>query len=92
MPITKKPVRVKSAEVATPAGVDVDAIIERGGTVPSETAKRGPVKTERKGVLLQLYPTILDQIAEEIAKSPVRMTRQTWIELAIVEKLKRDQG
>ena len=92
MPITKKPVRVKTVEVATPAGVDVDAIIERGGTVPSEAAKRGPVKTERKAVLLQLYPTILDQIAEEIAKSPVRMTRQTWIELAIVEKLKRDQA
>ena len=91
MPITKKPVRVKTAGVATPAGVDVDAIIERGGTVPSEAAKRGPTKTERKGVLLQLYPTILDQIAQEIEKSPVRMTRQTWIELAIVEKLKRDR-
>jgi len=59
--------------------------------VPSEAAKRGPTKTERKGVLLQLYPTILDQIAQEIEKSPVRMTRQTWIELAIVEKLKRDR-
>ena len=92
MPITKKPVRAKAAEPATPTGVDVDAIIERGGTVPSEAVKRGPAKTERKGVLLQLYPTILDQIAEEITKSPVRMTRQTWIELAIVEKLKRDQG
>jgi len=92
MPITKKPVRVKTAGVATPAGVDVDAIIERGGTVPSEAAKRGPTKTERKGVLLQLYPTILDQIAEEIAKNPVRMTRQTWIELAIVEKLTRDRS
>ena len=91
MPITKKPVRAKAAEPATPAGVDVDAIIERGGTVPSEAAKRGPTKTERKAVLLQLYPTILEQIAEEIAKSPVRMTRQTWIELAIVEKLKRDR-
>ena len=91
MPITKKPVRAKAAEPATPAGVDVDAIIERGGTVPSEAAKRGPTKTERKGVLLQLYPTILDQIAQEIEKSPVRMTRQTWIELAIVEKLKRDR-
>lgn len=91
MPITKKPVRAKSAEPVAPAGVDVDAIIERGGTVPSEAAKRGPTKTERKAVLLQLYPSILDQIAEEIAKSPVRMTRQTWIELAIVEKLKRDR-
>jgi hypothetical protein len=92
MPITKKPVRTKAVDAAAPAGVDVDAIIERGGTVPSEAVKRGPAKTERKAVLLQLYPTILDQIAEEIAKSPVRMTRQTWIELAIVEKLKRDQS
>jgi len=92
MPITKKPVRGKQAEPATPAGVDVDAIIERGGTVPLEATKRGPAKTERKAVLLQLYPTILDQIAQEIEKSPVRMTRQTWIELAIVEKLKRDQS
>jgi DNA-binding LytR/AlgR family response regulator len=49
-------------------------------------------RTERKAVLLQLYPTILDQIAGEIAKSPVRMSRQTWVELAIVEKLRRDQG
>lgn len=65
-------------------GVDVDAIIGRGGSVARDTA---PPAKARKSVLLNLPHDTIDAIAGALAKRPVKITRQTWIEEAIAEKL-----
>ncbi len=68
-------------------GVDVDAIIGRGGSVARDTA---PPAKARKSVLLNLPHDTVEAIAKALAKRPVKITRQTWIEEAIAEKLENE--
>ena len=76
-----------------PPRVDVDAIINRGGSVARESAaKTTPASRARKSVLMNLPVETLDAIASAIASRPVKIPRQTWIEEAIQEKLGREQG
>lgn len=69
---------------STPA--DIDALIERGGSVPSEPKSRG----EGTAVPLRLPRSLLNRVDQAVAGEPVKTPRNTWILRAIVEKLDRD--
>lgn len=95
MAVSRKPMRqtepTAAGQGAAPAKprVDVDAIINRGGSVARET--KAPAVKPRKGILLNLPLDTLDAVADALALRPVKITRQTWIEEAIQEKLTRDK-
>lgn len=65
-------------------GVNVDAIISRGGSVALDV--NIPPKS-RKSVLINLPHATVEAISNALAKRTVKITRQTWIEEAIAEKL-----
>ena len=91
MTISRKPRRVPAGG-KLPAPINVDAIINRGGTVAVVTPEPtpGPIsKPARKSVLLNLYPETIERINQAVNVRSVRITRQTWIEEAIQEKLSR---
>lgn len=75
-----------------PTAADIEGIIRRGGSpsVPLSGRAHGRHGEQRKGVLLNLPPETLERIAQLLARRPVRVSRQTWIEEAIEEKLRRD--
>ena len=93
MTISRKPVRKPSSVAQTAVAVNVDAIINRGGTVAvtAPTDKLLPsAQPERKSVLLNLPIETIDRIKQSLTGRKVRITRQTWIEEAIQEKLSRE--
>jgi hypothetical protein len=95
MTVSRKPLRTPAGQGSTPPvppRVDVDAIINRGGSVAREAPAKMPASRARKSVLMNLPVETLDAIANAIASRPVKIPRQTWIEEAIQEKLGREQG
>lgn len=91
MTITKKPVPTVTKGQGTPmiATTDVDAIINRGGSVVAES-RATPTKSKRKPILIKLDIAVLNQIETAARRRKVKTTRQTWIEEAVIEKLARD--
>jgi len=83
MPISRKP---KPKE--TPPGVDVDALIEKGGSVAS--TKTTTSKT--KSVVLRLPTDLLVRIDQARATKPLKLPRHTWLLEAVVEKLERESN
>lgn len=84
MAISKRPGKVD--QPARP--IDVNEIINRGGTPPKEVTR--PIK-EKKGLLLNINAhqiEIIDKLAKE-RKVPV--SRSHWICEAILEKIEREQ-
>ncbi len=88
MTISRKPSR-SATGAHPPVPINVDAIINRGGTV-AVIAAEPTSKPARKSVLLNLYPETIELINKAIVARRVRITRQTWIEEAIQEKLTRE--
>ena len=84
MAITRKPAAAKRA-----ASVDVDELIQRGGSSPTatETAEDRVV-----AVILRLPATMIRSIDMAVKRRPVRIPRHTWLLEAIHEKLTRDSG
>jgi hypothetical protein len=78
MAITGKPHRPDPA-------VDVDALINRGGSPPEEA----PGKTSST-ILLRLPTGLLEQVDAALKARPVKLPRHTWILEAIHEKLSRE--
>jgi hypothetical protein len=79
MAITRKPRR------AADGPVDVEALINKGGTVAPKTAMNGGGQVTP--VILRLPKGILGQIDAAVKSRPIKMPRHTWILEAIVEKL-----
>jgi len=69
--------------------VDVDALINRGGSAagnpPPETAAKSPTP-----ILLRIPAEMMNQLDAALKARPVRLPRHTWILEAIHEKLSRD--
>ena len=82
MAITRKPARAGS-----PAPVDVDDLINRGGSTP----QRGEQGGEVVPVILRLPAPMLRGIDEAVKSRPVKIPRHTWLLEAIHEKLSREQ-
>lgn len=86
MPVARKP---KAKEKGAP-GVDVDALISRGGEVASEKAA-APADTV-KTIPLRVSAELLAQIDEAVRDEPIKTPRNTWLLHAIMEKLERAQA
>lgn len=78
MAITKKPTASNAA-----LAVDVEALIEKGGSVPRQSSKRHQVYVQ-----LRLSPEVLGKIDRCLEARLVKTPRHTWLLEAIHEKLK----
>ena len=85
MPISRKPQRPNS----TRSGVDVDALIRKGGSVPEEQQAAGKRKTVP--VTLRIPAGLLKQLDEHLRDQLVPLPRHTWILKAVHEKLSRSE-
>ena len=83
MPVSRKPQRPKAAS----SGVDVDALIRKGGSVPEEQLSSGKRKTIP--VTLRIPVDLLKQLDAHLMDQLVPLPRHTWILEAVYEKLLR---
>lgn len=95
MALSKKPVKSTSA---TSPNVDIDALINKGGTVPKketisnveQTTSKKLLKSGKVPVQLRITPDILDEIDELITKRKIPIARHDWFMEAIGEKMQRE--
>lgn len=85
MPISRKPKLKK-----TSSGVDVDALIEKGGSVASVDTNGNSNKT--KAVILRLPVNFLSRIDQVRSIRTIKQPRHTWLLEAVVEKLERESS
>lgn len=84
MAIARKP---KATPKEQPArGVDIDALIHKGGSVASAHVKDG----EPVPLLLRVPADLSSRITLSIKARPLKISRHQWILEAIVEKLERE--
>jgi hypothetical protein len=84
MAISRKPQRSASSSV------DVDALINRGGSPSPDAESRE--KSATTPLLLRVPTDMLEQVESVLKARPVRLPRHTWILEAIHEKLSRESG
>lgn len=82
MAIARKPNRT-----AAPA-VDVDALINRGGSPVGGAAAETSARATP--ILLRLPADLMERLETALRERPVRLPRHTWILEAIHEKLLRE--
>lgn len=96
MAISKKPIKQTTPSV----GVDIDALINKGGTVPKkESVTTNSEKSNEKKLLksgkvpvqLRITPDILDEIDALISKRKIPIARHDWFMEAIGEKMSKEQ-
>ena len=86
MAVTRRP---KPALVATASPVDVEALINKGGSVARAGAEpAAPAKTA--SVVLRLPPDVLTRIDRAVEARRVKVPRHTWLMEAVIEKLERE--
>ena len=83
MPVSRKPQRPKAAD----SGVDVNALIRKGGSVPEEQLSSSKRKTIP--VTLRIPADLLKQLDAHLRDKLVPLPRHTWILEAVYEKLSR---
>lgn len=97
MALSKKPVK---STTAISSNVDIDALINKGGTVPKKETVTKPeqpaskklLKSGKVPVQLRITPDILDEIDELIAKRRIPIARHDWFMEAIGEKMERENN
>src|SRR4051812_47731205 len=71
--------------------VDVDELISKGGSVPSEVRSvPDSDNTDNTAVPLRLPRSLLTRVDRAVARQPIKVPRNTWILHALMEKLERD--
>jgi hypothetical protein len=83
MPIARKPSR--RAKTA----VDVEALINRGGSPGGSPPVDGPAGTT--AILLRVPAGMMERLDGALKGRPVKIPRHTWILEAIHEKLSRER-
>ena len=87
MAIARKP--KKTAEKQQ---VDVDALINKGGSVAKDFQSQLKKDTsDGKPVALRIPASLLEDIDNALQKRSIRMPRHTWILEALAEKLDREK-
>jgi hypothetical protein len=89
MAITRKPLRSGSEGGA----VDVDALINKGGSAPLRDPAAKEANNREGGtvpIVLRLPTELLEQVDSLLRARPVRLPRHTWILEAVYEKMKRE--
>ena len=72
---------------ASKEGVNVDELINKGGSVPRETS--GASKTVTVPLRFS-NKELLERIDKAVSAHSVKISRNTWLHYAITEKLERD--
>jgi len=86
MAVTRRP---KPALVAATPPVDVEALINKGGSVArAGTEPAAPAKTA--SVVLRLPPDVLARVDRAVEARRVKVPRHTWLMEAVIEKLERE--
>jgi hypothetical protein len=86
MAVTRRP---KPALIAPASPVNVDALINKGGSVARAGAEpAAPAKTAP--VVLRLPPDVLTRIDRAVESRRVKVPRHTWLMEAVIEKLERE--
>ena len=80
--IPKKPTRRKVDEAT------IEAVIEKGGSAPQAGNRRK--KKEIKTFLVYASPDLISLVDQAVDGNPAINKRNTWVLLAIQEKLKRE--
>jgi hypothetical protein len=88
MAITRKPKPALPTN-ATPA-VDVDALINKGGSVARMETAEPSVAVKVVPVVLRLPSDVLAQVDQVVEARRVKVPRHTWLIEAVIEKLERD--
>jgi len=70
---------------------DIQALIEKGGSVASKAHKEEAAKEKPKLVQLRLEKEVLDRIDTVRESRLVKMPRHSWLLEAILEKLSREE-
>ena len=83
MAVTRRP---KPALVAATPPVDVEALINKGGSV----ARAGAEPAKTAPVVLRLPPDVLTRIDRAVEARRVKVPRHTWLMEAVIEKLERE--
>ena len=83
MAITRRP--KGSAEAAE---VNVEALINKGGSIPKREAAGADGTV---AVVLRLPTTILARVEHAVKARPIRTPRHTWLLEAVHEKLTREE-
>jgi ATP-dependent Clp protease ATP-binding subunit ClpA len=72
--------------------VDVEAIINRGGSAPATQPQESQKGSARKSVIVYFEPEMLQRVDDVASSQVIKTSRQRWIMEAIVEKLQREEG
>lgn len=82
MAVAKKPKIAKGKS----NGVDIDALINKGGTPAIVTKKN----SEDKPILIRIPSNALEKIDEIVSSKQIKTPRHTWLLEAVFEKLERE--
>lgn len=90
MAVTAKPKRADTD--AGKAPVDVDALINRGGSVAvSEPVQASPAPLRSTATInLRIPMQVVEKIDESLDTRPVKTPRHRWLMEAVIEKLERE--
>jgi hypothetical protein len=84
MAITRKPKRSSGAATKQ---VDVDALINKGGSV---AGKNGGQEKNAVPVILRVPGDILQKVDASVQARRIKTPRHTWLLEAVLEKLERE--
>lgn len=84
MAISRKP---KQSSSAATKAVDVDALINKGGSVGG---KNGGQERETVPVILRVPEDILEKVDASVQARRIKTPRHTWLLEAVLEKLERE--
>jgi hypothetical protein len=70
--------------------IDVDALINRGGTPAVAEPLQDP--DQIVPILIRMPRKLMEQIDQARKKSRTKMSRNTWLQQAADEKLSREEG
>jgi hypothetical protein len=68
---------------------EIETIINRGGSSPTQTKEQEHVSHIRKSVIVYFDPAVLDRVDRARRLLRIKTSRQRWLMEAILEKLDR---
>lgn len=90
MAITKKP---RALEKQTVSEADIQALIEKGGSIAKEGKKKSDNDNGRPQLVqLRLEREVVHRIDEVLQSRLVKVPRHTWFLEAVYEKLSREEA
>jgi hypothetical protein len=87
MAISRRP---KPTLVMPAPAVDVDALINKGGSVARSVAEPASI-SKPAPVVLRMPPGVLARIDRAVEARRVKVPRHTWLMEAVIEKLEREE-